>query len=51
MIRLMNAGAWLTISIGYVFIGYVVWIEAKDRIAEYWKMITKRKNSAEETAE
>ena len=51
MNQLMNAGAWLTISIGYVFIGYVVWNETKDRITEYWKSITKRKNSAEETAE
>jgi len=51
MNQIMNAGAWLTISIGYVFILYVVWSEAKDKIAEFWKSITKRKNSAEETAE
>jgi len=51
MNQIMNVGAWLTISIGYIFILYVVWNEAKDRIAEWWNWITKRKNSAEETAE
>ncbi|MCF8002532.1 MAG: hypothetical protein K9K76_11845 [Halanaerobiales bacterium] len=51
MMRLMNALAWLTISLGYILIGYVIWSEIKDKIAECKKSITKRKNSAEDTAE
>lgn len=47
----MNIAAWTTICLGYIFIGYVVWSETKDKIAEIWKDITKRKNSADETAE
>lgn len=51
MTKIMNMGAWLTISIGYIFIGYVVWSETKDKVAEIWNKYIKRKNSAEETAE
>jgi hypothetical protein len=47
----MNIAAWMTICLGYIFIGYVVWKETKDKIAEIYKDIIKRKNSADETAE
>ena len=51
MKEIMNAGAWVTITVGYIFVGYVVWNESKEIFAEWKKGNTKRKNSAEETAE
>ena len=51
MKEIMNVGAWVTISVGYIFVGYVVWTESKEIFTELKKDDKKRKNSAEETAE